>query len=220
MARPRESTPNAVSDAVRQLRKRVRLTQQEFAEWMDVAITTVARWETTRPPSRGKLAVLRLLAQGLGEYGLAGTFGKALAAELNVPQGDIEGDLDRLAPENRPRRQKETILNTIAQLDKTVRTSKLLDAETRKKLCEKADEMRDILRAVMAEAKPTEALAEADPDCAKCHGTGWDILQGRGVANAEHCDCTRRTNDTFAQSAGAPASKKQPPSKAPSGRRK
>ena len=82
MARPRESTPNAVSDSVRQLRESQGLTQQEFANRLGVAITTIARWETIRPPNGKSLAQLYLFAVDHQQYKLAQILHAALANEL------------------------------------------------------------------------------------------------------------------------------------------
>src|SRR5689334_23273410 len=84
MARPRESTPDSTSQAVRRLREHLQLTQQQFANTLQVAITTVARWETTRPPRGKALADLELLATSQGQSELASIFIQALRHDLGL----------------------------------------------------------------------------------------------------------------------------------------
>jgi transcriptional regulator with XRE-family HTH domain len=86
MARPRKSEPNPVSDAVQKLRNCLNQTQQEFANSLGVAITTVARWETTRPPKGRALSDLNKLALENKQWELAKIFGDALADELGLTE--------------------------------------------------------------------------------------------------------------------------------------
>lgn len=67
MPRHKNSTPTRLSDAVAALRKRMGLTQPQFAALLKVTLVTVARWETTRPPSGDTLIVLRRLSSKLVE---------------------------------------------------------------------------------------------------------------------------------------------------------
>src|SRR5690242_16724875 len=71
-----------LSDAVKALRSALGDTQHAFANRMNTAIRTVARWETTRAPSGGSLAQLEHLAAKQGFEDLAGIFRAAIAAEL------------------------------------------------------------------------------------------------------------------------------------------
>jgi len=82
--RARKSEPNPVSDAVRKLRECLGQTQQEFAHSLGVAITTVARWETTRPPKGKILAELERLATENHQSELVHVFDDALMADLGV----------------------------------------------------------------------------------------------------------------------------------------
>jgi hypothetical protein len=61
------------------------MTQQEFSNHLDVAITTVARWETFRPPSGLSLARLRDAAAEFGRPDLQIVFEKALMSEVAAP---------------------------------------------------------------------------------------------------------------------------------------
>jgi transcriptional regulator with XRE-family HTH domain len=84
LPRARKSEPNPVSDAVRKLRECLGQTQQAFAHSLGVAITTVARWETTRPPKGKTLSNLNKLASENNQWGLAGIFVNALWDELGL----------------------------------------------------------------------------------------------------------------------------------------
>ena len=100
MPRPRTSQPNPVSDAVRKLRESLNQTQQEFAQRLGTAITTIARWETTRPPKGKALSDLSALAHDSAALNsdskqgdsatlfreLATLFRNALAKELGVTE--------------------------------------------------------------------------------------------------------------------------------------
>lgn len=52
-----------VSDLVRKLRRCFGETQDDFARRLDVAVVTVARWETSRPPDGKALLKLANLAR-------------------------------------------------------------------------------------------------------------------------------------------------------------
>jgi transcriptional regulator with XRE-family HTH domain len=73
---------NKLTEAVRDLRSALGETQQTFASRMKTAIRTVARWETTRPPSGASLAQLERLAATKGLEDLTAVFRAALADEL------------------------------------------------------------------------------------------------------------------------------------------
>jgi len=61
-----------VGQVVRSVRKRLGLTQQEFAGKLGVALPTVSRWETKRHrPSRLALDKIAAFLQDMGEEGEA-----------------------------------------------------------------------------------------------------------------------------------------------------
>jgi transcriptional regulator with XRE-family HTH domain len=72
----------SVSEAVRQLRSTLGLTQQAFAVEMGTALTTIARWETVRSPRGRTLNLLAQRAEKTERPDLAATFRRELMAEL------------------------------------------------------------------------------------------------------------------------------------------
>jgi DNA-binding XRE family transcriptional regulator len=66
-----------LSSAVHELRFTIGQTQQQFAQTIKTAITTIARWETTRPPKGKWLIRLALTAQEHGLEELSSTFREA-----------------------------------------------------------------------------------------------------------------------------------------------
>ena len=66
-----------VQDAILSLRKNLRLTQAALAQRMGVTDVTVCRWETSRPPERGRLAALEMFASATGQPGIAAAFRQA-----------------------------------------------------------------------------------------------------------------------------------------------
>ncbi len=75
---------SVVTDAVRMLRKGLGDTQQQFALRLRTALRTVARYETTRPPSGKTLAQLIAIARDSGFIEYAAIFNAALQEELGV----------------------------------------------------------------------------------------------------------------------------------------
>jgi transcriptional regulator with XRE-family HTH domain len=71
-----------VSDAIRQLRETLKLTQQGLAVKLGTALTTIARWETSRSPRGRTLNDLAHLAEESGRPDLAAIFRKELLVEL------------------------------------------------------------------------------------------------------------------------------------------
>lgn len=67
--------------AVVELRQHRQMTQQQFAVHLGIAITTVARWETFRPPSGPSLRRLREVALEFGRPDLEDIFYKAIVTE-------------------------------------------------------------------------------------------------------------------------------------------
>jgi transcriptional regulator with XRE-family HTH domain len=73
-----------VRDALRELRRRLQMTQQDLAVHLGKAVVTVARWETTRPPRGGELSTLMKLAVQHGWPDLAGVFAHWLGEDLEM----------------------------------------------------------------------------------------------------------------------------------------
>jgi transcriptional regulator with XRE-family HTH domain len=71
-----------VTEAVRLLRRSLGDTQQQFAQRLGMAISTVVRYESTRPPRGKVLAKLYQLAIDNGLSRVASMFHLALSAEL------------------------------------------------------------------------------------------------------------------------------------------
>lgn len=92
-------TPNSITDAVKGLRTGLGETQQQFAYRMKTAISTIARWETVRPPRGKALAQLFRLAAEKDLLELAAIFHHALLNEYGY-------DLAAVAPLLRERVQK------------------------------------------------------------------------------------------------------------------
>jgi transcriptional regulator with XRE-family HTH domain len=79
--------------AVRELRKHRQWTQAQLAEHIGVALNTVSRWESTRPPRAFSLVQLRDAALEFGRSDLAAIFGRPL-------RGDIEQVAAQYPPPN------------------------------------------------------------------------------------------------------------------------
>ena len=73
-----------VRDALRELRRRLQMTQQDLAVHLGKAVVTAARWETSRPPRGGELATLMKLAVQHGWPDLAGVFAHWLGEDLEM----------------------------------------------------------------------------------------------------------------------------------------
>lgn len=74
-----------IHEAVRALRLALGDTQQQFAQRLNMAISTVVRYELTRPPKGKVLARFDALAREIERPELAYVFAKALAEELGTP---------------------------------------------------------------------------------------------------------------------------------------
>jgi transcriptional regulator with XRE-family HTH domain len=85
MSRKKSSRLLPTQKAVVELRKHRGMTQQEFSSRLGIAITTVARWETFRPPSGSSLARLRDAAAESGRPDLQRIFDRALLLEAIAP---------------------------------------------------------------------------------------------------------------------------------------
>jgi transcriptional regulator with XRE-family HTH domain len=82
--RPRTRTdePSRLSGAVTRLRKALGQTQQQFAQTLGTAVTTIARYETSRNPSGTVLVRLKNLARAAGLEDLDNIFYSALLNEF------------------------------------------------------------------------------------------------------------------------------------------
>lgn len=90
-----------VLEAVRALRQSIGDTQQQFAGRLSLAISTVVRYELTRPPKGAALISFHQLALKQGRNDLANIFWDAAAEELG--QVGIQGvsDIYNVAMKNR-----------------------------------------------------------------------------------------------------------------------
>jgi DNA-binding transcriptional regulator YiaG len=84
-----ESGPGVVpqkttKDAMRELRERLGMTQQRFAHEMDMAIRTVAHYESDRTPKPSQLARFAHLAEEKGWHDIATIFNNALISTLGL----------------------------------------------------------------------------------------------------------------------------------------
>ncbi len=84
MARPTTRKRTPVSERVVALRAALGYNQQQFAVMLGASITTVARWETSRPPSGKALVQLSRLAHDEGLFEFSWDFVNDLASELSL----------------------------------------------------------------------------------------------------------------------------------------
>ena len=87
--RPRRKTGElpAASDAVREVRAALGMTQQAFANHMQVALTTIARYETGRAPTGVILRKLAEVAEQNGRPDLGNIFRRHLMLQLGSALG-------------------------------------------------------------------------------------------------------------------------------------
>lgn len=86
---------NPVTAAVRELRLALGDTQQSFAQRLGLAISTVVRYELTRPPKGNALRMLARVAEENKLEPLASCFRQALAEELGSwDPGDLKLKLE------------------------------------------------------------------------------------------------------------------------------
>jgi transcriptional regulator with XRE-family HTH domain len=78
-----------VTKAVRDLRVKLEDTQQQFATRMNMAISTVVRYELSRPPRGKVLAQLERMAMEHGFDEEAAVFRRALRQELGITMADV-----------------------------------------------------------------------------------------------------------------------------------
>lgn len=83
MARSIGRARHPVSEAVIRLRQAYGETQQQFAHRMEVAIATIARYETSRPPNANALMRFARMAEILSRADLATTFYGAIRESGN-----------------------------------------------------------------------------------------------------------------------------------------
>lgn len=77
-----ESAQAGIPELIKEFRQALGQTQQQFAQTMGVTITTVARWETRRPPKGKWLAQLALEAERRGWTDIGQHFKRLLSAAL------------------------------------------------------------------------------------------------------------------------------------------
>jgi transcriptional regulator with XRE-family HTH domain len=75
---------SAVGQKVREFRLAIGQTQQQFAQTMKTAITTIARYETSRPPRGSALVRLAQLAWDNGQREFADFFSRAFAEDMRA----------------------------------------------------------------------------------------------------------------------------------------
>jgi transcriptional regulator with XRE-family HTH domain len=76
------------------LRRALGLSQQKLATLMGKSIVTVARWESSRPPTGVSLYELLLFAERRGQREIARVFADVIG-KAGDPQKPLWGDLDR-----------------------------------------------------------------------------------------------------------------------------
>ena len=76
-----ERTP--IQRALRTLREKLCMTQQQFSNELGAATISVCRWETSRPPRGFTLAQLATFARRFGVLEVAEVFEKALDEDLH-----------------------------------------------------------------------------------------------------------------------------------------
>jgi transcriptional regulator with XRE-family HTH domain len=74
------------SEAIRELRKQKGLTQQQLANELGLAVSSVARYEAGKPPEARVLAQLAIDAIGTGRNDLAKVFQAELAKDLKISE--------------------------------------------------------------------------------------------------------------------------------------
>jgi DNA-binding transcriptional regulator YiaG len=92
MVRHEVIAPNELTEAVRKLRGHFGETQQQFAARVNSAIITVARWETTRPPSGKSLEQLLAIARSEALTECSNLFEQALAGNIESPDPAVASD--------------------------------------------------------------------------------------------------------------------------------
>ncbi len=108
-----------ISQAIRELRQSLGLTQQEFAYRVPTAIRTVARWENNQPPRGKALVRLAQLAQSQDLREIAGKLIGALQLEMAshdaTDEPELKGWLDGLQVAFRYRHRRPEQWASLAQ---------------------------------------------------------------------------------------------------------
>ncbi|HZT34896.1 MAG TPA: helix-turn-helix domain-containing protein, partial [Nitrososphaera sp.] len=86
-----------MSKAVIELRQSLGLNQQQFANRLKMAMTSIARYETSRTPKGKTLAQFARLAEQSGRHDIASIFDRALAAEIEGKKGDQSAEQQMLS---------------------------------------------------------------------------------------------------------------------------
>ena len=81
-----------ITETVKSLRLALGDTQQQFAQRTGLAISTVVRYESTRPPRGVRLAQMERLARTEGKNEIALALHEALNRELNRPTSGYEAE--------------------------------------------------------------------------------------------------------------------------------
>jgi transcriptional regulator with XRE-family HTH domain len=134
MPRPTTRTRSPISEALIALRHTLGEGQQQFANRVKSAVTSIARYETSNPPTGKALARFTRIANEAGRPDLAAIFDtalaeelRALAARLGQPENSPESEqrawlhaLDEIRLEDQPKFASiiETIAKTISALKK------------------------------------------------------------------------------------------------------
>jgi transcriptional regulator with XRE-family HTH domain len=113
-----------LTDVVKTLRLRLGDTQQRFATRLGLAIATVVRYETTRPPHGEALSRLYRLAVDNQLHDVAGMFRQALLAELGESSDTFTAirilkklyELKELVVALCPRDEADAVVAAIAEL--------------------------------------------------------------------------------------------------------
>jgi transcriptional regulator with XRE-family HTH domain len=91
-------TRRELTEAVRELRQHFGETQQQFALRLNSAVITVARWETSRPPSGPALEQLHSISRAQSVSRCEQVFKEALDGNVEVQSEDSGDRLDFLNP--------------------------------------------------------------------------------------------------------------------------
>ena len=99
MEKSEEKSP--ISEAVRKLRNALSETQQQFATRLNLAISTVVRYELSRPPRGETLVQLMKIADEHGFRDLAEVFQSALSKEIGyeIPRIGVTSSFEILPGE-------------------------------------------------------------------------------------------------------------------------
>jgi|SRR5579884_574462 len=87
---------NSITDAVRRLRQELGDTQQSFAQRTGLAISTVVRYELSRPPRGDALKTFKELAEQHGFTDLARIFAYAMGTDIGPETGALHAAITSL----------------------------------------------------------------------------------------------------------------------------